>query len=88
MFVTPEEILRQCRVGEDSRAEFKKVRFGKRRVISPKADDLAGELVALRERQRRRNLPRCGRLVDGARDPGGSYWHHGTLAGQCGDHQL
>ena len=46
MFDTPEEILRQCRAGEDSRAEFKEVRFGKRGVVSPNSDDLAGELVA------------------------------------------
>ena len=46
MFDTPEQILRQCRAGEDSRAEFKEVRFGKRGVISPNTDDLAGELVA------------------------------------------
>ena len=46
MFDSPEAILRQCRAGEDSRVEFKEVRFGKRNVISPNAEDLAGELVA------------------------------------------
>ena len=46
MFDTRNEILRQCRAGEDSRAEFKEVRLGKRGVVSPNTDDLAGELVA------------------------------------------
>ncbi len=46
MFDTPDEILRQCRAGEDSRAEFKEVRLGERGVLSPNSGDLAGELVA------------------------------------------
>ena len=46
MFDTPDEILRQCRAGEDSHTEFKEVRLGKRGVTSPNTDDLAGELVA------------------------------------------
>ncbi len=41
-----EPILRQCRAGEDSRTEFKEIRFGKRSVISPNRDDLAAEMVA------------------------------------------
>ena len=46
MFQTPEEILHRCRAGEDSGTEFKEVRLGKRGVVSPNTDDLAGELVA------------------------------------------
>ncbi len=46
MFDTKDQILDQLRAGEDSRAEFKEVRFGGRGVISPNTEDLAGELVA------------------------------------------
>ena len=43
---TQDQILRQCRAGEDSRAEFKEVRFGKQSVVSPNSHDMAGEMVA------------------------------------------
>ncbi len=43
---TRDQILRQCRAGEDSRAEFKEVRFGKQSVVSPNSHDMAGEMVA------------------------------------------
>lgn len=46
MFDTADEILRQLRAGEDSRAEFKELRFGERDVISPNTEDFASELVA------------------------------------------
>ena len=46
MFITSEQILQQFLAGEDSRAEFKEVRFGGRGVISPNAEEFAGELVA------------------------------------------
>ena len=46
MFNTSEQILQQFLAGEDSRAEFKEVRFGGRGVISPNAEEFAGELVA------------------------------------------
>lgn len=46
MFDTPEQILRQCRTGEDSRPEFREVRFTERDVVSLHTNDLAGELVA------------------------------------------
>ncbi len=46
MFDTPDQILRQLRAGEDSRAEFKELRFGERGVISPNTEDLAGEMVS------------------------------------------
>lgn len=46
MFDTKDQILDQLRAGEDGRAEFKEVRLGKRGVLSPNSDDLAGELVA------------------------------------------
>jgi len=39
-------MLRQLRAGEDGRAEFKTVRFGRRSVVSPNTEDLAGEMVA------------------------------------------
>ena len=46
MFNTSEQILQQFLAGKDSRAEFKKVHFGGRVVISPNAEEFAGELVA------------------------------------------
>ncbi|MCY4532386.1 MAG: putative DNA binding domain-containing protein [Gammaproteobacteria bacterium] len=46
MFNTSEQILQQFLAGEDSRAEFKEIRFGGRGVISPNAEEFAGELVA------------------------------------------
>ena len=46
MFDTTDQILRQLRAGEDSRAEFKELRFGKRGVISPNTEDFASEMVA------------------------------------------
>ena len=46
MFDTADEILRQLRAGEDSRAEFKELRFGERGVISPNTEDFAAEMVA------------------------------------------
>ncbi len=47
MFDHVDEISRQLRAGEDSRAEFKEVRTAGGRVLAPEPDDLAGELVAL-----------------------------------------
>ena len=46
MFHTADQILRQLRAGEDSRAEFKELRFGDRGVASPNTEDLATEMVA------------------------------------------
>ncbi len=46
MFNTSEQILQQFLAGKDSRAEFKEVRFGGRVVISPNAEEFAGDLVA------------------------------------------
>lgn len=46
MFDTRQEILDRLRVGEDSQTEFKEVRLGDRSVLSPNAEDMAGELVA------------------------------------------
>ena len=46
MFERTEQILNQLRAGEDSRAEFKEVRFGERGMMAPNAEHLAGELVA------------------------------------------
>ena len=46
MMDTRDRVLRQCRAGKDSRAEFKEVRFGKKGVVSPNSHDLAGEMVA------------------------------------------
>src|SRR5262245_49778096 len=46
MFDTKKEILDQLRAGEDSRAEFKEIRFGDRSVLSPNTEDMTGELVA------------------------------------------
>ena len=46
MFDTQDAILAQLRAGEDGRAEFKELRLGARGVVSPNAEDLAGELVA------------------------------------------
>ncbi len=46
MFDTTDQILSQLRAGEDSRAEFKELRYGKRGVISPRTEDLATEMVA------------------------------------------
>ena len=46
MFETPDEILRQFRAGEDSRAEFTRVVIRDRRVLGPDRDDLAADMVA------------------------------------------
>ena len=46
MFDTTDQILRQLRAGEDSRVEFKELRFGERGVISPNTEDFASEMVA------------------------------------------
>ena len=41
-----EELLNQIHAGEDGRAEFKEVRFGRRGVIAPNPEDLAAEMIA------------------------------------------
>ena len=46
MFDTTDQIVRQLRAGEDSRAEFKELGFGDRGVISPNTEDFASEMVA------------------------------------------
>lgn len=46
MFDTTDQILRQLRAGEDSRAEFKRVDLKGRRVVGPDRDNLAAGLVA------------------------------------------
>lgn len=46
MFDTLTEIQAQLRSGEDSFAEFKEIRLGKRSVISPNSDAMAEEMVA------------------------------------------
>jgi predicted HTH transcriptional regulator len=46
MFDTVDEIQRQLSSGEDSRAQFKEVRFGEHGVRSPGTDEVAGEMVA------------------------------------------
>lgn len=46
MFESSESIRDQILAGEDSFAEFKELRFGDRSLISPNAEDIAGEMVA------------------------------------------
>ena len=46
MFNTSGQILQQLLAGEDSHAEFKEIRFVGRGVISPSAEEIAGDLVA------------------------------------------
>lgn len=46
MFETLEAIREQILAGEDSFAEFKELGYGDRSVISPNAEDIAGEMVA------------------------------------------
>ena len=46
MFDTTDQILRQLRAGEDSRAEFKRIDMKGRRVLGPDRDSLAAGLVA------------------------------------------
>ena len=46
MFNTSGQILQQFLAGEDSHAEFKEIRFVGRGVISPSAEEIAGDLVA------------------------------------------
>ena len=42
-----EEIIRQLRLGEDSRWEFKQIGFSGNRPVNPRRDDLADEIAAL-----------------------------------------
>ena len=46
MFDATDQILRQLRAGEDSRAEFKELRYSRRGVVSPRTENLAAEMVA------------------------------------------
>lgn len=46
MFDTLEAIREQLRAGEDALAEFKEVRLGEQKVISPNSEEFAGEIVA------------------------------------------
>lgn len=46
MFNTNEMIKEQLIAGEDSFAEFKEIRFGKKAIISLSTEDFAGEIVA------------------------------------------
>ena len=46
MFDTVDQILRQLRAGEDSRAKFKRVDFKGRRVLGPDRDNVAAGLGA------------------------------------------
>ena len=46
MFDATDQILRQLLAGEDSRTEFKELRYGKRGVISPRTEHLAAKMVA------------------------------------------
>lgn len=46
MFDTREEILDQLRAGEDARAEFKELQLRDSSVVSPRTEEMAGELVA------------------------------------------
>lgn len=46
MFDTRDQMMGQLRAGEDSRAEFKEMCFGRRGVVTPNTEELAGELVA------------------------------------------
>jgi len=46
VFESKEEILSQLAAGEDSFAEFKEIRMGDTSVISPNAEDFAGEVIA------------------------------------------
>ena len=72
MFDTTDRILNQLRAGEDGLAEFKALRLGDRGVLSPNTEDLAGELVCLRERRRRHHLPRRRRFRRRGRHPAGA----------------
>ena len=42
-----DEVLRQRRLGEDSRWEFKQIEFTGQRLTRPRRDDLADEIGAL-----------------------------------------
>lgn len=46
MFDSPEELLRQIRLGEDTSLELKSVRFRGDRVTEPRREDLADEIAA------------------------------------------
>ena len=46
MTYSEEDILRQLRLGEDSRWEFKQIEFRGNRPVGPRRDDLADELAA------------------------------------------
>lgn len=47
MRATSEQILSRIRTGEDGTTEFEELRLDERGVVSPKAEDVAAELVAL-----------------------------------------
>jgi len=47
MYDSPEELLRQIRLGEDTSLELKSVLFRGERVSDPRRDDLADELAAI-----------------------------------------
>lgn len=47
MLISPEELLRKIRLGEDSVLELKTVAFRGDRVVGPKREDLADELAAM-----------------------------------------
>jgi len=47
MFDSPEELLRQIRLGEDTSLELKAVRFRGEKIDGPKRDELADEIAAM-----------------------------------------
>ena len=50
MFDATDRILRQLRAGEDSRTEFKELRYGKHGVISPRTEKPRGRDGRVRQR--------------------------------------
>ncbi|MCP4700935.1 MAG: transcriptional regulator, partial [Gammaproteobacteria bacterium] len=47
MFDSTEELLRKIRLGEDTRLEFKEVRFRGDKIVGPSRDDLSNEIAAI-----------------------------------------
>ncbi len=63
MFDTAADIEARIRAGEDSFVEFKELRLGKRSVVSPNAESVAGEMVAFANAE-------GGALLLGVKDDG------------------
>ena len=65
MFDATDQILRQLRAGEDSRTEFKELRYSERGVISPRTENLAAgtprgiSAIAMVTSPSAKSRPRC-----------------------------